>query len=116
MKTHSVLLCERNGKTARERSSRDTRRQTEAHCGAVSLGRARANYGLPDGCGGAPFDTSLPGLPLLSPDVPPPPPPDGCGDAPFDTSFPGLPIFDGPKPLGAIRASSSSMLSSNVIA
>ena len=34
--------------------------------------------------------------------------PEGCGLAPFDTSLPGLPLFDGPNPLGAIRSSNSS--------
>src|SRR6266446_8636844 len=39
-------------------------------------------------------------------------PPEGCGLAPFDTSLPGLPLFDGPNPLGAIRSSNSSTSSS----
>src|SRR5438093_7510624 len=34
--------------------------------------------------------------------------PDGCGLAPFETSLPGFPLFDGPNPLGAIRSSNSS--------
>src|SRR5207249_10731808 len=37
--------------------------------------------------------------------------PDGCGLAPFETSLPGFPLLDGPNPLGAIRSSSSSTLS-----
>src|SRR5258708_32435042 len=36
----------------------------------------------------------------------------GCGLAPFETSLPGVPLFDGPNPLGAIRSSNSSTLSS----
>src|SRR5436190_12827208 len=36
----------------------------------------------------------------------------GCGLAPFETSLPGFPLFDGPNPLGAIRSSNSSTLSS----
>jgi hypothetical protein len=35
--------------------------------------------------------------------------PDGCGLAPFETSLPGFPLLDGPNPLGAIRSSNCSI-------
>ena len=35
--------------------------------------------------------------------------------APFDTSFPGWPLLDGPKPLGAMRSSNSSISNLSIV-